>query len=183
MKFHGITMTGKFVVQKVASLPTWTVADEGRMIYNTTENKLFVGSNESWTEAGGGGGYGQPVSNFTDNDVLESGKMYFIDTSSGAMTGNLEASPSIGDNVTIVDVGGSFGSYNFTISGNGNTIHEDTSLVVDVKNTILILVWTGTSWKLDVGGIVQGGGTAAEIVSVYDEDFYVDAMSISYVDT
>ena len=183
MKFHGITMTGKFVVQKVASLPTWTVADEGRMIYNTTENKLFVGSNESWTEAGGGGGYGQPVSNFTDNDVLESGKMYFIDTSSGAMTGNLEASPSIGDNVTIVDVGGSFNTYNFTISGNGNNIHEDTSLAVDVKNTILILVWTGTSWKLDVGGIVKGTGSATQVINEHDDDFNIESGSTSYVDT
>src|SRR6056297_2104598 len=183
MKFHGITMTGKFVVQKVTSLPTWTVADEGRIIYDTTENKLFVGSNESWAEAGASGGYGMPVTSFTDNDILEGGKMYFINTSSGSMTGNLEPSPSVGDTVTIVDVGGTFHSYNFTITGNGNMVHEDTSLEVDIKDTILILVWTGSSWRIDVGGIVSGGSSTTEIVHVYEDNFVAPLGSTSYVDT
>jgi hypothetical protein len=183
MKFHGITMIGKFTVQKVASLPTWSVEDEGRILYDTSEGKLFVGTDYAWAEAGSGG-YGSPVTNFTDNDVLKDGKMYFIDTSSGSLTGNMDPSPSIGDTITIIDIGSSFGLYSFYINGNGNNINEDTSLEVDIKNVILILVWTGVSWKMDVGGIVQGT-SVTNVTNTYDTSFTVTSETGSnfYIDT
>jgi len=182
MKFHGIKMAGSFVLQKVTSLPTWTPNDEGRLIYDTTAKKLYVGSSVSWTEAGGGGGYGFPVTDFIDNRIMEAGKMYFIDSSSGSLGAYLEDTPNIGDTITIVDVSGTFDMYSLTINGNGNTIHHDVSLEVDIKDVILILVWTGTSWKLDVGGIVKGGGSAG-IVSEYDSDFTAQSGLTAFVDT
>lgn len=182
MKFHGIICTGKLVLQKVSNLPTWTTADEGRLIYDTTERKMYVGSDQSWTEAGGGGGYGLPITNFTDNGQLEAGKMYMIDTSSGSLDANLEATPNLGDTITIVDVSGTFDMYPLTIYGGGNTIHHDTSLETDIKDVILILVWTGTSWKIDVGGIVKGGA-GGSTVAEFDEDFTATSGMIAFVDT
>jgi len=185
MKFHGIRMEGKFIIERLVTLPTWAASDEGRMIYDTTEKKLFIGNDTGWMEAGGGGGYGLPVTNFVDNDVLESGKMYFIDTSSGSLTGNLDPSPSVGDTITVVDIGSSFGMYSLTINGNTNDIHTDTALEVDVKDTVLIFVYTGVSWKLDVGGIVGGGSSGSSGVTEiteYDSDFTAEAGS-AFVDT
>jgi len=183
MRFHGITMVGKFTVEKVASLPTWSIEDEGRILYDTSEGKLFVGTDYAWAESGSGG-YGTPVTNFTDNDVLKDGKMYFIDTSSGSLTGNMDPSPSIGDTVTVIDIGGSFELYSFVINGNGNNVNEDTSLELDVKNVILVLVWTGVSWKMDIGGIVQGT-SVTNVTNTYDTSFAVtpDTGSNFYIDT
>jgi len=182
MKFHGIQMTGKFIIQKVTSLPTWTTADEGRIIYDTTERKMYVGSDQSWAEAGGGGGYGLPITNFVDNGQLEAGKMYMIDTSSGSLDANLEASPNLGDTITVVDVSGTFDMYPLTVYGNGQTIHHDAALEADIKDVILIFVWTGTSWKLDVGGIVLGGSSSGTIAE-YSEDFTASAGMTAFVDT
>jgi len=183
MKFHGIQMTGKFIIQKVTSLPTWTTADEGRLIYDITERKMYIGSDQSWTEAGGGGGYGLPITNFVDNGQLEAGKMYMIDTSSGSLDANLEATPNLGDTVTVVDVAGTFNSYPLTVYGNGQTIHQDAALEADIKDVVLIFVWTGASWKLDVGGIVQGGSGSGSIIGEYDSDFTAVSGLTAFVDT
>jgi len=156
MKFHGVTMTGKLIIQKVNTLPVWEVSDEGRLIFDQTEQALYIGTDSEWKEAGAGGGYGFPVTNFTDNSTLESGKMYFIDTSSQSLTGNLQSSPSIGDTVTIVDVAGSFKDYSFTINGNGNTIHTDSSLEVDV-NDVVLSAWILQQNVTSGSGIGSGG--------------------------
>ena len=180
MKFHGITMTGKFIVQRVASLPVWTEDDEGRIIYNEEESRLYVGTNNSWVESGAGG-YGTPVNDFTDNDTLEDGKMYLIDTSSGSLSANLKEDPFIGDTVTFIDISGSFDMYDFTVNGNGNDIHGDSSIEFDVKDVFIILVWTGVSWKMDVGGIVVQGGQASDKVKVFDENFTVLLLSTGQI--
>jgi len=46
-KFHGIQMVGKFISQKLSSLPTYTANDEGRLIYNTTNKKIYIGDDSS----------------------------------------------------------------------------------------------------------------------------------------
>jgi len=50
MKYHEIEMAGKFLIQKVSSNPAWTAADTGRLIYNTTVNKAYLGTNVAWVE-------------------------------------------------------------------------------------------------------------------------------------
>jgi len=182
MRFDGIQMKGKFHIQKVTTLPPYTTADEARMVYDTTGKKLYIGTDTSWSEAGGGGGYGLPVTNFTDNGILEPGKMYFVNTSSGSLSGNLVANPKLGDTITIVDVAGTFNMYSFTIKGNGKNIHIDTSLEADVKDVILILVYTGVSWKIDVGGIVSGSGNGSFTVE-YNSNFTASSGMLAFVDT
>ena len=44
MKYHEITMAGKMWLQTVSSNPAWTAADKGRIIYNTTVNKTYIGT-------------------------------------------------------------------------------------------------------------------------------------------
>jgi hypothetical protein len=51
-----------------------------------------------------------------------SGTGYFVDTTSGAITMNLPATPSAGDIVSIKDYAYTFGTNNFTVDGNGSPI-------------------------------------------------------------
>jgi len=57
----------------------------------------------------------------------ESGKGYFVNTTSGAVTGNLPASPSAGDIVAFADYAGTAGTNNITIGRNGSNVEGGTS--------------------------------------------------------
>lgn len=187
MKFHGIQLTGKFIIQKLSSLPAWTAEDEGRLVYNMSDRKLYLGDDVSWKEAGSGG-YGIPVTNFVDNDILEDGKMYLIDTSTGPLTGNLPTSPVAGDCITVVDIASRFHMYNFNINGVTKLVHEDPTLVCDVKDLVLVLIYSGTKWKIDIGGIVYGGGgSTTNIINMniveINSDMDAEHGDVIFVDT
>ena len=160
MKFHGITMAGKFILEKVSTLPTVTAQDEGRIVYNTSDKNFYIASDTSWSTASTGisgsggttGSYGDPVTNVTDGSTLNPNNIYFIDTYNSALSVNLLASPNLADTLTIVDVAGSFDTHNLTVNGNGNNIETNTTLVLKKKNSITTLVWSGSSWKVDRGG-------------------------------
>ena len=76
---------------------------------------------------------------------------YFIDTTAGAQTANLPASPQVGDQVSFVDLAGTFDTNNLTIGRNSLKImglSED--LVISTEDAGIQLVYTGTThgWKL-----------------------------------
>lgn len=50
MKFHGVEMMGPFWAQKVATLPTWSAADEARLVYSEFDKKYYQANNTSWVE-------------------------------------------------------------------------------------------------------------------------------------
>jgi hypothetical protein len=83
------------------------------------------------------------------------------DTSGGAFTITLPASPSTGDSVTFADSGHSFNTNNLTIARNGSTIESSaTDLVADVSNIFLSLIYDGTTWKAFSTVGVQGASGA-----------------------
>lgn len=43
MKFHEIECIGRFLLQRVPTLPTWTIDDVGRMIHVETEDNVYYG--------------------------------------------------------------------------------------------------------------------------------------------
>ena len=61
----------------------------------------------------------------TTNTTLVSGNGYFVNTTSGAITVTLPASPSVGDYLQIKDYAGTFGTNNLTIARNGSNIQGD----------------------------------------------------------
>ena len=63
-----------------------------------------------------------------------SGKGYFINTTSGAITMNLPSSPSVGDIVAIKDYAGTFNSNNLTIGRGGSNMNGTAS--DSIRNTI-----------------------------------------------
>lgn len=113
MDFHGITMVGKFIIQKVETLPTFTEDDTGRIVYNEDDSNLYYGDETQWTEVGSGGGGGPgPVGPITD-----SFRMYISGPNSVTITLDQKApyDYTIDELTAIV----STGSLNLTVQING----------------------------------------------------------------
>jgi len=49
LEFHGIEMKGEFILEMNA-LPAWTAADEGRIIYDTTNDIMYIGGSADWVK-------------------------------------------------------------------------------------------------------------------------------------
>ncbi|SDG44492.1 hypothetical protein [Thalassobaculum litoreum] len=74
---------------------------------------------------------------------------YICDTSGGAFTITLPATPVDGDRIGIADDGGDFATNNLTLARNGNTIGgvaED--LVCDLDRATFELLFIGSDWRI-----------------------------------
>ena len=88
MKFHGVDMQGDLLSERVSTLPSWSSADEGRLIYANDVNLFYYGTNVAWTEvgAGGGSGTGLPLilpklCSLDDTDVnISRGSVFNVET-------------------------------------------------------------------------------------------------------
>ena len=110
--------------------PTW----EG---YNGTQ----------WTGLGGG----NPWASMSSSATVAANDRYFVDTSSAAITATLPAAPQVGDQVSFVDLAGTFDTNNLTIGRNSLKIMGAAAdLVVSTEDAGIQLVYTGTAqgWKL-----------------------------------
>jgi len=79
------------------------------------------------------------------------GEGYFVNTTSGAFTMTLPASPTIGDEVSVIDYAGTFDTNNLTVGRNSENIQGDASdLTVATERAGFTLVYTdGTQgWLL-----------------------------------
>ena len=70
----------------------------------------------------------------TANATLVAGDYVLVDTSGGAVTVTLPATPSLGDTIRLVDGSGSFSTNNLTISPNGEKIAGATGDQVTTQN-------------------------------------------------
>ena len=97
----------------------------------------------------GGGTQWQAVK--TSNFTASAGQGVFCNTTGGAFTLTLPASPSIGDEVSFVDYAGTFDTNNLTIGRNSSKIHgADEDLTVAVERAANTLVFTDSTqgWLL-----------------------------------
>jgi hypothetical protein len=88
------------------------------------------------------------------------------DTSGGAFTVTLPATPSVGDLVVVADAGASWGTNNLTVGRNGSTIGGlAENLVCNINGVSVTLVYDGTTWEVyaQVGG---NGGNAVTLNGV-----------------
>src|SRR5210317_405613 len=133
--------TGKVIIDGL-SYPT---AD------GTTDQVLKTdgAGNLSFADASGGGTSWQTVK--TSNFTAVAGEGYFINTTSGVITMTLPASPSIGDEVSVIDYAGTFDSNNLTVGRNSENIQGSAAdLTVATERAGFTLVYTdGTQgWLL-----------------------------------
>jgi len=79
------------------------------------------------------------------------GKGYFINTTSATHTINLPGSPSLGDEVSIIDAAGTFDTNNLTVGRNGNNINgsaADLTVAVERAGFTLVYLNVTQGWLL-----------------------------------
>lgn len=50
MKHYGIEVEGKFYTEQLSSVPGWTIEDKGRLIYDSTSDGIYIGTDTEWKE-------------------------------------------------------------------------------------------------------------------------------------
>jgi hypothetical protein len=119
------------------------------------------------------------------------------DTSGGAFTVTLPATPATGAQVFVIDTSSSWATTNLTVGRNGSTIEGSASdLTCDISNVSVQLVYSGTTWNVfaQVGGAsgaadintqttgtlnVSRGGTGATTLTGYVKGSGTSAMTAS----
>lgn len=121
------------------------------------------GTTATWAAIPAGGlTYVVKTSNYTTQDK----EGVLANTSGGAFTVTLPASPSTGAQVVVADASGTWGTNNLTIGRNGSNIAGVAQdLVCDISGVSVQLVYDGTGWDVyaQVGG---NGGTAVTLTGV-----------------
>jgi hypothetical protein len=141
--------TGHFVppTGTTGERPTGGDLKTGGIRYNSSLVTWEGYNGTQWT----GFGPGNPWASTSSSITIAANDRYFVDTSSAARTITLPASPLVGDQVSILDLAGTFDTYNCTIARNGLKIMGLTeNLVLAVEDTGITLVYTGATygWKL-----------------------------------
>ena len=86
----------------------------------------------------------------SSNATLSANKKYFVDTAS-ALSLTLPASPSVGDQIQILDKSNSAESNNITVLSNSLKINgEVQDAVIDVNSGGVIFIYTGSTygWRM-----------------------------------
>lgn len=98
---------------------------------------------------GGGSGTGGIFSSYTSSATLVAFTTALADTSGGAFTLTLPASPSTSDQIIIADAKGTFAANNLTVGRNGKNIQGSASdLILDLDNVTVRLNYNGTEWRV-----------------------------------
>lgn len=85
------------------------------------------------------------------NTTLVAKKRYYV-TSASALTLTLPASPSLNDEIQIVDASGNASTYNITVARNASKINGGTgNLIIDNNGGWYVLLYTGSTYGWKVG--------------------------------
>ena len=105
----------------------------------TKDATTFLRGDNTFVEVSGGTAW-QTVK--TGNFTASASEGYFVNTTSGAITATLPASPTQGDEVSFIDYAGTFDTNNLTIGRNSKPIQGDASdLTVATERAGLTLVF------------------------------------------
>ena len=147
--------TGHFVppTGTTAERPTGGSLFTGGIRYNSSLVTWEGYNGTQWTGLGGGNPWATFTADGSTALTVAANDRYFIDTTAAAQTVTLPASPQTGDQVSFVDLAGTFDTNNLTIGRNGNNIMGAAQdLVVSTEDAGIQLVYTGATngWKLTI---------------------------------
>ena len=146
------TTGGEYVGMKAptAVSPSYTVTwpaakatSNDQILTSTTAGVL------SWVDNSGGTSWQAVIT--ADPSTATAGNGYFCNTTSAAFTVTLPASPTLGDEVTLVDYAGTFDTNNLTVGRNSEKIEGTAAdLTVSVERAAFTLVYTDSTqgWLL-----------------------------------
>jgi len=145
--------TGHFVppTGTTAERPTGGDLFTGGIRYNSSLVTWEGYNGTQWTGLGGGNPWQTHTADGSTALTVAANDRYFINTTAGAQTANLPASPQVGDQVRFIDLASTFDTNNLTIGRNGNNINGAAAdLVVSTEDSAIGLVYTGATygWKL-----------------------------------
>jgi hypothetical protein len=130
-----------------AERPTGPELYTGAIRYNSSLITWEGYNGTQWTGLGGG----NPWSSTSTSITVSANDRYFVNTSAGAVTITLPATPQTGDQVSILDLASTFDTNNCTIGRNGLKIMGLTeNLILSTEDEAITLVYTGATygWKL-----------------------------------
>jgi len=115
-----------------------------------------------WASAAGAAAWQTITTTYT----AVSGNRLLVDTSGGAFTITLPATPSSGDTVELVDAA-EWGLNNLTVARNGSTIEgfSDDLLITNTGVTVL-LIYNGTTWQVSANLGQKGSAEEAAAFAV-----------------
>ena len=99
------------------------------------------------------------------NTTLIAQSIYYVDTTSGAVTGTLPATPEFGDTIYLIDLYKSFFTNNLTINRNGKNISGVASNYIEtINNSLITLVFIDDTngWYLH-----STGDTPVSLAKIY----------------
>jgi hypothetical protein len=140
------------------------------------------GTEGEWADSSGGIDYVYKTANYTAN----ANEGVITDTTGGAFTVTLPASPSVGDLVVINDAEGNWDTANLTVARNGSTIDGDASdMTMDVDNASVDFIYDGTTWGVySQAGFVTTSATYAstEFTATASQTTFAVAYTAGLVD-
>lgn len=146
----GITSNGPNPTQlsgTTAARPVLSAAQAGITYYNTDVNQMEVWSGTYWHILGE-----YPNVTVSSSQTMGSNHVYWVNTSGGAITLTLPATPRTGDLIKIYDIAGTFGTNNLTIGNNGHRIQRQLdTMVVSTNGAAFALVYYDATrgWLLE----------------------------------
>ena len=121
------------------------ILDEDTMSSNSDTQLATQQSIKAYVDANAGGGISWQTGVVADGSTVTAaaaGEGYFIDTTSATHTLQLPSSPTIGDEISIIDVAGTFDTNILTVDRNGKPIQGSASdLTVSVERAGFTLVF------------------------------------------
>jgi hypothetical protein len=131
------------IVDGGTSATSTTLVDADRFVVNDNGTMVQVAASDVKTYIGGGTSW-QAVK--TSNYTASAGQGVFANTTSGSFTVTLPASPTLGDEVSIVDYAGTFDSNALTVGRNSSKIFgADEDLTVSTERAAFTLVFTDST--------------------------------------
>ena len=145
--------TGAFVppTGTTSQRPTGGSLFTGALRYNSTLTTWEGYKGSQWTGLGGGNPWTTITGDGSTTFTAAANDRMWVNTSGGATTINLPASPLNGDQVSFIDLASTFDTSNLTIGANGkNIMGASADMTVSTEDAGIMLVYTGATygWKL-----------------------------------